>query len=754
MTTNPDRRKNPKGYLKEKILQVYDKLFQVNVKCLTSHFEKSHKDDLALLKPSLNRLLMQCLHTAKVEKHRIRVANAIQTMDVLIAGVYRCKGASDADFIASDLLVTEQQAKEFMQEYTSLCSDMFREDRPERLRDLILNSVRTFATSSPMFWQNPFAVGLMDEKIFDLLRLTLVNAHLRYHHGMAACELLGLLIQFAQHESFQVDESLMERFCLTDDDLLLNGVSSTISLALSEFNLRFRQQHDPSVGFFSSVSSFFGSIFVGDMASNVSLRPCDSLLMCMYTITKDGAHFSTILSYSNAHCAADSRGFDTLSRTGSLRDEKLLRAFSTDSMIGFSVIQNHSTPGRAVPADDARDSDRQTISSMEGGTAALSTDRNRSLVSSARMSHGSSDLIDQTVLSVPLNGFSGDNVPTHEETDEVAMLTTLEPRNLLADLLEYCSIVMQDVKTPESLNSCHLCFIIVLCITQNPLACSILHDPHITFNVWIHQQRTRRRKSPPNACSSFSSRPIAIAILSLIVEFVRGHLMKRLPHRLYGLSLSICRNLLCYQIKHKIRLNFDWKQLWSALLNLLQFVRNLDDSYAPVIVGLGLIQKVLELFNLCILQGDAFLQSAGVYDDLYYELIRMHQLFQNLHEYALLHSTSADPELKAVALKVVLQMGNIRSIVNHFKAKIDAFSTANSLTSLTEMQVLEVVRENYDSLTLRVHEDLDVPETYLEEEDHILFETLVETVLKQMRKDCMETSLEMQSYLHELSAIY
>lgn len=43
--------------------------------------------------------------------------------------------------------------------------------------------------------------------------------------------------------------------------------------------------------------------------------------------------------------------------------------------------------------------------------------------------------------------------------------------------------------------------------------------------------------------------------------------------------------------------------------------------------------QVLELFNLCILQGDSFLQSAGVYDDLYYELIRMHELFQSLHEY-------------------------------------------------------------------------------------------------------------------------
>ncbi|KAA0200353.1 Succinate dehydrogenase (Ubiquinone) iron-sulfur protein [Fasciolopsis buskii] len=485
-------------------------------------------------------------------------------------------------------------------------------------------------------------------------------------------------------------------------------------------------------------------------------------------------------------------------------DDRLLRAFSTDSMIGFSVMQSHSAPGRAVPAEDARDSDRQTVSSMEGSIAAASTDRNRSLVTSTYMNQESDDHTEHTVLSVPLNGFSGDNISTHEQAGEAAMLGTLEPRNLLADLLEYCSIVMQDVKTPESLNSCHLCFIIVLSITQSPMACSILHDPHITFNVWIHQQRSRRRKSPPDACSSFSSRPIAIAILSgfvhvflsiyvcmyicsLIVEFVRGHLMKRLPYRLYGLSLSICHNLLCYQIKHKIRLNFDWKQLWSALLSLLQFVRNLDDSYLPVTASFSLIQKVLELFNLCILQGDSFLQSAGVYDDLYYELIRMHELFQSLHEYGerssvfpllfpLIYLTNPDASLKAVVLRVVLQMGNIRrlslfyttcsllfgylfifsprSIVNHFKAKIAAFSTANSLTSLTENQVLEVVRDNYDSLTLRVHDDLNVPEIYVEEDDRLLFETLVETVLKQTRKDCMETSLELQSYFHEFSAIF
>lgn len=116
-------------------------------------------------------------------------------------------------------------------------------------------------------------------------------------------------------------------------------------------------------------------------------------------------------------------------------------------MIGFSVMQSHSAPGRAVPAEDARDSDRQTVSSMEGSIAAASTDRNRSLVTSTYMNQESDDHTEHTVLSVPLNGFSGDNISTHEQAGEAAMLGTLEPRNLLADLLEYCSIVMQDVKS-------------------------------------------------------------------------------------------------------------------------------------------------------------------------------------------------------------------------------------------------------------------------------------------------------------------
>ncbi|CAL8097782.1 unnamed protein product [Calicophoron daubneyi] len=780
MSGSIDRKKSQKGFLKEKVLQIYDKLFQgqditqgraefwddffllkVNLKSLTSHFEKLTSDELVRLKPQLNRLLLQCLHTAQKEKHRIRVANAIQTMDALVSGVYRCKSSAEAPEDMSELLLTPEQTKDFMQNYVSLCLDTFREDRPERLRGLIVNSMRTFATASPHFQTNPFTTGLMDTRIFDLLRLSLVNAQLRYHHSVAACKLLGLLMQYG---SEKIGYPFTQQFCMSDDELLLNGVSSTISLVLSEYNFRFRQQHDPSVGFVSSVSSFLGALFVGDMASNVSLRPCDSLVMCMYAITKNSAHFSTLLSYSNAPYTENS-AFDNLSGTSSLRDEKLLGAFSTDSAVGLPHI-NGCTPGRAVPASDVPDYSEHPLESLHtsatdvsvhinGGGAglAVSVGEEGDYDESAVSNGGGVGVANKERIILPIPVSTTDQEPSQEELDEAALKATLEPRNLLAHLLEYCSIVMQDVKTPESLNSCQLCLIVVLCMTQNPMACSVIHDPHVTFKAWIHKQRSRYRKSGPNACANFSSRPIAIAVLSLIVEFIRTHLMKKLPARLYFIALAICHNLLCYQSKHKIRLDFDWKQLWSALLSLLQFVVKLDSNSLPLVVGFKMMHQILKIMNLCILYGDNFLQAADVYDDLYYELIRMRQLFENVYEHGLTHSTGSSVDVKQVASKVVLQLGNIRSIVNHFNVKIDAFCAENNLTLVSESQVLSIVRENYDSLSLRLHENLDIPEPYVEKDDEPLFETLLDTVLKQTRRECFEWSLQMQNYFQELSSI-
>ena len=41
--------------------------------------------------------------------------------------------------------------------------------------------------------------------------------------------------------------------------------------------------------------------------------------------------------------------------------------------------------------------------------------------------------------------------------------------------------------------------------------------------------------------------------------------------------------------------------------------------------------QVVNIFNLFITYGDTFLPNPNSYDELYYEIIRMHQVFDNLY---------------------------------------------------------------------------------------------------------------------------
>nr|VZI03575.1 unnamed protein product [Spirometra erinaceieuropaei] len=345
--------------------------------------------------------------------------------------------------------------------------------------------------------------------------------------------------------------------------------------------------------------------------------------------------------------------------------------------------------------------------------------------------------------------------------------TTLAPElhNLLADLIEYVSIVMQDIKGLEvellsvdfeilQVNEVSPVTVGRDTITVHPSACSFLYEFNIYFALRLHRVRLRHRKPSALLQDRSSNNTMAAILLDLLVEFLSTHLMKFFPFEIYGHCLDTCFHLLSHQKEHNIRLDYDWRQLWKGVWVIILLNSPHLDSLRFLIhlTCFGIVQTV-GVFNFFITCGDGFLQGPDVYDELYYELIRMASVVEGINEFCHQTSTSSDAQLKSMANELLLDSSNMRAIVKHFEAKINAYASKSNLASLTEAQVYEVIRENYDALTLRVFEDLHthftlpIPDAAQSEKNALL------EMVQQMRRCCLDASVGFQSRFAELSVI-
>uniref|UniRef100_A0A3B4ATV9 Armadillo-like helical domain-containing protein n=1 Tax=Periophthalmus magnuspinnatus TaxID=409849 RepID=A0A3B4ATV9_9GOBI len=243
------------------------------------------------------------------------------------------------------------------------------------------------------------------------------------------------------------------------------------------------------------------------------------------------------------------------------------------------------------------------------------------------------------------------------------------------------------------------------------------------------------------------------ALDNLMVEFIVTHMMKDFPMDLYLRCVQIIHKLLCYQKKCRIRLHYTWRELWSALINLLKFLLSNETTLLAKHNIFQLALLVVNLFNMFITYGDTFLPTSNSYDELYYEIVRMHQVFDNLYCMVLRVSTNTG-QWKEPASKVTHALVNIRAIINHFNPKIESYAAVNHISQLSEEQVLEVVRSNYDTLTLKLQDGLDQFERYSEQpKEAAFFKELVRSISLNVRKNVSLNTLSQDVLLKEFSTI-
>lgn len=676
------RTSSSKKPLKEKVVLMYDEIFtkvdpakanprfwdelflmKVNLEYLENKLEVLEGDEVMMIKENINSLFHHCVQALE-EDHQIKVVNALQTLCALFRGVHQ-KNKSATGFDIINMLVGFDKAELRMKDLMESLDSLLCGDGSESLKSLCLKLLLCLVTVTDNISQNTILEYVMINSIFEAILQILSDVSSRAQHGYDAVVLLALLVNYRKYESVN---PYIVKLSIVDDEPTLAGMGMVIQQALTEYNRQYKEkEEDNHGGFFSTLTSMVGSMFIADADEKLSVQTNEAILLALYEAVHLNRNFITVLAQSHPE---------------------------------IDIAATQVTPTPTTPTTPL-------------GTTPPSLD----------------------VMHNP----------------ELPLDPNLQTSNLLITFLKYSSIVMQDTKDEHRLNSARLCLIILTCIAEDQYADAFLHDDNMNFRVNLHRMPMRHRKKA--ADKNIPSRPLACAVLDLMVEFIVTHLMKDFPMDLYMRCVQIIHKLICYQKKCRIRLHYTWRELWSALINLLKFLLSNETTLLSKHNIFHLALQVVHLFNMFITYGDTFLPTPSSYDELYYEIIRMHQVFDNLYCMVLRVSTNVG-QWKEPASKVTHALVNVRAIINHFNPKIESYAAVNHISQLSEDQVLEVVRSNYDTLTLKLQDGLDQFERYSEQpRETAFFKELVRSISLNVRKNVSLNTLSQDVLLKEFSSI-
>ncbi|XP_068995845.1 armadillo-like helical domain-containing protein 3 [Embiotoca jacksoni] len=676
------RTSSSKKSLKEKVVLMYDEIFakedpaknnprfwdelflmKVNLEYLESKLESVDGEEVQRIQDNINSLFHHCVQ-ALGEEHQIKVVNALQTLCALFRGVHQ-KNKSASGFDIINMLMGFDKAEQRMKDLMERLDSLLCGDSSESLKSLCLKLLLCLVTVTDNISQNTILEYVMINSIFEAILQILSDVSSRGQHGYDAVVLLALLVNYRKYESVN---PYIVKLSIVDDEPTLDGMGMVVHQALTEYNRQYKDKEEENQGgFFSTLTSMVGSMFIADADEKLSVQTNEAILLALYEAVHLNRNFITVLAQSHPE-------------------------------IDIPVTPTTPTP---------------TTPTTPLGTTPPSLD----------------------MLNNP----------------ELPLDPNLQTSNLLITFLKYASIVMQDTKDEHRLNSARLCLIILTCIAEDQYADAFLHDDNMNFRVNLHRMPMRHRKKAVD--KNIPSRPLVCAVLDLMVEFIVTHMMKDFPMDLYLRCVQIIHKLLCYQKKCRIRLHYTWRELWSALINLLKFLLSNETSLLAKHNIFHLALLVVNLFNMFITYGDTFLPTSNSYDELYYEIVRMHQVFDNLYCMVLRVSTNTG-QWKEAASKVTHALVNVRAIINHFNPKIESYAAVNHISQLSEEQVLEVVRSNYDTLTLKLQDGLDQFERYSEQpKEAAFFKELVRSISLNVRKNVSLNTLSQDVLLKEFSTI-
>ncbi|TPX67490.1 hypothetical protein SpCBS45565_g03761 [Spizellomyces sp. 'palustris'] len=315
--------------------------------------------------------------------------------------------------------------------------------------------------------------------------------------------------------------------------------------------------------------------------------------------------------------------------------------------------------------------------------------------------------------------FSASAIPSESQPSE-------GEENSLTDFVSFASYLFQNNHDTKSAIYSKLSLLILACLTENSGLCGQMLDDNLAVKVRLCCQK------PPYLPNKIDQpRPLACAILDVVVTFMRHNLSKKLQADSYAYSLGIVERIICQSRGLKVRLPYHWNELWLAVMTVVQFVATQESTLQSHTGIAGLILQIFAMLNLAITYGDTFLPDPASYDNLYYEVVRNAEYLTTLNRIATRELNSDTPPqspfrnpslrnitrspagsprnsmssifVSALQAKQGIPMSasdfrNIEAIINHMLPKIEQYG--GKAASLTSQDIVTIIRANYETLEL------------------------------------------------------
>uniref|UniRef100_A0A0R3T6B3 DUF1741 domain-containing protein n=1 Tax=Rodentolepis nana TaxID=102285 RepID=A0A0R3T6B3_RODNA len=277
----------------------------------------------------------------------------------------------------------------------------------------------------------------------------------------------------------------------------------------------------------------------------------------------------------------------------------------------------------------------------------------------------------------------------------------LDPRNLMADLIEFASVVMQGIK--DSKFSSHL----------------------------------RHRKSAVGLLDRSSSNTMAAVLLGTFPRF---------PILITAmLSEAVQPDIFLFDL-----MKFVIKREGPVIC---------EETFTTLLKIVGIFNFFI-IYGDCFLLGPSTYDD--LYYELIRRKDAIEQLIKFAHiQYHIIsgffsadqYSTS-EGGWKSLPMDLRDSIKNLEAIVRHYNMKISAFISNGSVASLTEDEAMKIIQDNYSSLNLRVYDELHKyyePITrFVEDSD----ERMLAGIVQGFRRNCLESSIAYQSRFDELAVIH